>query len=445
MQVTVEDVSSVKKILHIEVPHQEVSRELDKAYDNLKKTAKIKGFRPGKAPRSVLERFYRKDVHSDVTSRLLQDSFVEAIKQTDLKIVGNPKIEPPGLDDKGPYKYEATVEIQPEIGTIDFKGLALKKSLYRITDEEMNAQLKMLQKNLTKLESIPEDRPVQENDFVLIDYEGFKDGEPFAETQKTENFSMKIGDGNIIKDLDEQIIGMQPGQNKDIQVQFPEDYFNAKLANQKITFKIALKEIRTENIPEIDDQFAKQLGRYDNLDALKQAITDNLNRGYARRVDQELNEQIFTALIAKTEFELPESMVEYELEGIIADAEKSFAYHNTSMEALGLTREKLSEEYRDTAEKQVRRHLILSRIIEQENLKLSDEDLENGFKEMSDVVGQSTESIRNFYQQDQDKLAVFKHSLLEKQTIKLIIESSAIEEVAPELISQSENDEQDTD
>ena len=150
MQVTVEDVSSVKKILHIEVPKDQVIRELDKAYNHLKKNAKVKGFRPGKAPRSVLERLYKKDVHGDVSSKLLQDSFVEALKETELNIVGNPKIDPPELEEKSPYKYDATVEVKPEINDIDFKGLTLKKMLYRVSDEEMKAQIKLLQNNLAQ-------------------------------------------------------------------------------------------------------------------------------------------------------------------------------------------------------------------------------------------------------------------------------------------------------
>lgn len=433
MQVTVEDVSSVKKILHIEIPEDKVVRELDNAYKNLKKTAKIKGFRPGKAPRSVLERLYKKDVHNNVSSKLLQDSFVEAIKETDLNIVGNPKIDPPGLDEKGPYKYDATVEIKPEIEEIDFKGLTLKKNLYRVTDQEMDAQVAMLQKNLAQQKPITEDRAAQKDDFVLVDYEGFKDGRPFAETQKTENFTMKIGTGHILKTFDEQLIGMKPGDKKEIKVNFPEDYFNDKLANLEINFQVTLHEIREEVLPEIDDEFAKRLGQYETFDDLKNAITDNLDQGYAKRVEQEINEQIFEALIAKSEFEVPDSMVDYELEGIIEEAERSFAYHNKSMEDLGLSKEILSEKYRDTADKKVRRHLILGKIIEQEDMTLTDQEMEDGFKEMAQTFNQPLEDIKNYYKQNEDKIEFFKHTLLEKNAVKLIIKSSTIEEVEPEL------------
>ena len=438
MQVTVEDVSSVKKILHIEVPENIVIRELDNAYKHLKKTAKVKGFRPGKTPRSVLERLFKKDIHGDVSSKLLQDSFVEALKETDLNIIGNPKIDPPQLEVKGPYKYDATVEVKPEIDDIDFKGLTLKKALYQVTDDEMDAQLKLLQKNLSQQIPITEDRPVQKNDSVLIDYEGFENGKPFAETQKTKNFTMKIGAGAISKTLDEELIGMKPGEDKKITVNFPEDHFNNNLANHEITFHVKLHEIREEILPEIDDEFAKKLGQYETLDNLKKAITDNLNEGYQKRVEQELNEQVYTSLIEKTEFELPESMVDYELNNIIDEIERTLTYYNKSMEEQGLTKEMLAEKHRETAEKKVRRHLILGKIIDQENLELSDEELEDGFTNMAQAVNQPVDAIKSYYNQNQDNLVFFKHTLLEKQAIKLIIKNSNIEEVEPELKKNTE-------
>jgi trigger factor len=439
MQVTVEDVSSVKKILHIEVPEKIVIRELDNAYKNLKKTAKIKGFRPGKAPRSVLERLYKKDVHGDVSSKLLQDSFIEALKETELNIIGNPQIEPPQLDEKGPYKYDATVEVKPEIDDIDFKGLALKKALYQVTDEEMEAQLKLLQQNMSQQQPVTEDRPVKENDSVRIDYEGFEGGEPFPETQKTENFTMKIGAGAISKTLDEELIGMKPGEEKEITVNFPEDHFNDKLANHEITFHVKLHEIREEILPEMNDEFAKKLGQYETLDDLKNAIKDNLNDGYNKRVEQELNEQIYKDLIEKTDFELPESMVDYELNNIIDEIEKTLKYYNKSMEEQGMTKEMLAEKHRETAEKKVRRHLILGKIIDQEDMELTDQELEDGFAEMAQAVNQPVEAIKGYYQQNQDNLDFFKHTLLEKKAIKLIINNSNIEEVEPELEKNTES------
>jgi trigger factor len=438
MKVTVENVSSVKKIMNVEVPEETVVHELNEAYKALKKTAKIKGFRKGKAPRSVLERLFKKDVHNDVSSKLIQDSFIEALKEADLDIVAKPEIDPPGLDVKGPYTYAVTVEIKPEIQDIDFKNLTLKKNLYHATDEEMDAQLKMLQKNLAKQTPIAEVRGVRENDFVLIDYEGFKNGKPFAETQKTENHTMKVGEGHILKELDDQLIGMKTGDNREIKVKFPEDYHNAKLASQEITFQVTLHEIREEVLPEIDDEFAKNFGQYETLDDLKTAITKNLDEGYTKRAEQEMNEQIFKSLISKTEFELPDSMVDYELERIIEEVERTLAYHNKTMEDQGLTRESLLEQHRELAEKKVRRHLILDKIVQQENMTLSDEELENAFNDMAQGFKQPVEEIKKYYSQNEDTLEIFKQTLLEKRAIDLIIKNSIIEEVEPSLEQQSE-------
>lgn len=443
MQVTVEDLSSVKKILHIEIPQDKVVSELNASYKNLKKTAKIKGFRPGKTPRSVLERMFKKDVHADVSSKLIQDSFIDALKETELNIVGNPKVDPPGLEEKGPFKYDATIEIRPEIEDIDFKGLSLKKTLYKISDEEINAQLKMLQKSLAQQKTVEEDRPLKEDDFALIDYEGFKDGKPYAETQKTKNFTMKVGSGQVLKEFDTGIIGMKLEETREVKVTFPKDYFNEKLAGQEITFNIKLNEIREEVLPEIDDELAKNLGKIETLDELKKTITDNLKQGYEKRVEQEINEQIFKALIAKSDFEVPDTMVDYELEGIVEEAERSFAHRNVSMEDMGLTREGIAEEYRDTALKQVKRHLILSKLIEQEKMTLSDEDLENGFKEMADSFNQPVEEIKKFYNQNKDKVEFFKHTLLEKQTIGLIIDNSTVKDIEPEVGQEPEKKEPD--
>ncbi|RZB31944.1 MAG: trigger factor [Desulfobacteraceae bacterium Eth-SRB1] len=429
MEVTVENLNSVKKILHIEVPEDVVVRELDLAYKNLKKTAKIKGYRPGKAPRSVLERLFKKSVHSDVSSKLLQDSLVDAIRKNDLKIVGTPQIDPPELDAKRPYKYDATVEVTPEIGDINFKGLNLKKTIYKASDEEINAQLKMLQKNLAQLKTVEENRSLKKGDFALIDYEGFKNGKPFIETQKTENFTLEIGKNKIAKEFDEQLIGMKKGDVKEIDINFPENYSNEKLANLDISFQVKLNEIREEVLPEIDDEFAKELGDYKTLNKLKDVITDNLKQGYDKRTEQELSEQVFSALIAKNDFEVPDVMAEYELDSIVAELEMSLAYNNKSMEQIGLTKESIKDKYHDTAVKQVKRHLILNRLMDQEKLILADEDLEEGFKDMSKAFGKPVDEIKSFYNQNNDKLDLFKNTLLEKQTIKLIIDNSNIEDV----------------
>ncbi len=429
MHVTVEDVSGVKKTLHIEVPQEEVVRQLDSAYSQLKKTAKIKGFRPGKAPRAVLERRFKKDVHADVSSSLIKESFIDALKETALKVVGNPELDPPELKANEAYTYVATVEVKPDIETIDFKGLNLKKNRYTFSDAEIELQLKALQKNLTRYTPIADERSAREGDHVMITYEGLKDGKPYAETQRTENFTLKIGDGRISPSFDDGLIGMQADETREIKVTFPVDHSNAKLAGATIDFQVTLNQIREEDVPAIDDELAKRAGNYATLDDLKAEVRRNLAEGYAKRTEQELNEQIFTDLIGKVAFEVPKVMIDFELDAIVDDAERSFAYRNKTLEDMGLTREAIAQKYRETAVKQVKRHLILEKIIEQENLTLSDGEVDAGLQEMADAFQQPVVQIKGYYSQNADKLDYFKQTLLEKKAIKLILDSSVVEEV----------------
>ncbi|MDD2388248.1 MAG: trigger factor [Desulfobacterales bacterium] len=432
MQVTVEDLSSVKKLMCIEIPETDVVRELDKAYSNLKKTAKIKGFRPGKIPRTVMERMFKKDVHADVSYKLIQQSFIEAITEKDLKVLGTPLMDTPKLEARGPYKYKATVEVKPQIGNIDFKGLTLKKTIYDVTDAEVDAQLKALQKNMAEKGRIKEDRPVADDDWVLMDYEGFKDGEAFEETPKVENEAIKIGAAYVTKDFDEQIKGMKSGDAKEFTVHFPADYCNAKLADQDILYRVQVKEIQEEVLPEINDDFARSFGDFNSLEKFKLDIVTNLKNAYENRSHEELKSQIFEALTKKSDFELPDSLVDFELESIVAEAQRSFMSYNTTLEQLGLTKETLSEKYRDVAENNVRHHLIINQIIEQENLVLSDEELEEGYAQAAERFRRPLDEIRKYYSDHEDHFDYFKTGLLEKKAIRLIIENGAVENVEPE-------------
>ncbi len=439
MPFKIEDVSSVKKTLHIEVPQEEVVQELDKAYNQLMKSAKVKGFRPGKVPRPVLERMFKKDVHADVSSRLIQSSFIDAIKQSDLKIVGNPELDPPELAADSAYEYKATVEITPDISDIDYKGMDLTRTLYAPGDDEVDAQLKALQKGMAQHEKITEDRPVQADDFVLLDLEGSHDGKPVPEFTKTENFNLQIGKAVISEDVDQQITGMKVGESKKFTTQFDKDFPNENLAGLEISFEVVLNEIRQENLPPLNDALAKKAGPYKTLDELKTVILDNIKQGYEKRKEQELNEQIFKELISRTTFEVPDAMVEMELQGIIEEAERSFAYRNTSLEDMGLSKEMIAEKYRDTALNQVKRHLILGKMIDQEKLEVDKGEVESGLKEMSENFNQPLEGIKQYYDQNKDKLELFKHTLLEKKAIKLILDSSSIKDVKPEAAAKNKS------
>ncbi len=440
MQVTVEDVSDVKKKIHVEIPREEVAKELDNAYRELKKNAKIKGYRPGKVPRPVLERHFKKDVHSDVVSNLVQNSYPEALKETELAVIETTDVDTPELDPEAAFTYNATVELKPELSEVDFKGMELKQTDYQADEKEVDQQIEMLRKHLAEYRPIEEDRPAAEGDYITIDYEGFKDGQPYEPTARTEDHAFKLGDSGFNEDFDKAIAGMKAGEQKEFDITFADDHTNAELAGQTITFQVTLKEIREEILPPVDDDMAQKLGQFESLSQLREEIEKHLREGYEKRTRQELHEQIFDKLLTEA-FEIPEVLVQHELDEIVKDAEQRFSQNGMSMEQLGLTREVMEQQYRDLAEQQVRRHLLLNKISEQEGLEISDEELAAEFEKISQSTGQPVEVIKNYYQQNPEKRDGFKHALLEKKAIDLIINHANVETVAPEETTGAENPE----
>lgn len=432
MQIKIEDKSSVKKVLSFEIPKEAVIKELDKAYNELKKKADVKGFRKGKIPRKVLENRFSKDVHSDVAPRLIQEAFLDAIKEHNLDIVGGPQLDPPELDPEKAYTFDITVEIKPKLDDINFEGLSLKKTKYEVSDAEIEGQIFMIQKTMAKKETVKEARPVKETDFVLIDYEGFLNGVPFDKTPKIENYLMGIGRGVMPKEFSDKLIGSIPVQDLEIEVSYAEDHYIDDLKGKTIVYKVKLKEIQEEILPEINDDLVKGLGKFETLDQVRESIRQNLEKGYAQRVKHELSEQIFQNLLEKSKFEVPEAMIEGELNGIIMEAEQAYAANNTSLEEAGLSGDIIRTQYREVAEKQARRHIILDKIITQAKLELTDEELEKSFQEMAIGMNAPVDAVKNYFNRDQVQLSYYKHTQLEKKAIDIIIEKGNLADVGPE-------------
>ncbi|MCP4719679.1 MAG: trigger factor [Desulfobacteraceae bacterium] len=445
MQVKIEDKSSVKKVLSFEIPKETIAKELNKAYNELKKTADVKGFRKGKIPRKVLENRFAKDVHADVAPRLIQNSFVETIQEHKLNIVGGPQMDPPELNPDEAYSFEITVEIKPELDDIEFEGIALEKTKYEVSDAEIESQIYMIQKTMAKKETVEEPRPVKETDFVLIDYEGFLNGDSFAGTPKIENYVMGIGQGALPKEFSEKLIGAIPVQSLEIEVSYADDFHDEALKGKTIVYKVNLKEIQEEVLPEANDDLVKDLGKFETLDEVKTSIRENLEKGNIQRVKHEMSEQVFVQLLEKYVFEVPDAMVDGELNGIIAEAEQAYAQNNTSLEDAGLSREILKTQYRDVAEKQARRHLILDKLITQETLELTDEELDKSFEEMAMGMNAPVDSIKNYFKMDPKQLEYYTHTQLEKKAIDLIIEKGSVSEVEPKTDQEDTIEEKDED
>ena len=429
MKIEVEDISTVKKVLHVEIPQEDVIRELDKAYGVLKNRVRIKGFRPGKVPRSILERRFKNEMHADVSGQLIQNSYGEALRQTELVPLGQPTIDQSDLEKGQPYHYSATIEVRPFLEDLNLNGLRLKQKVHTLTDEEIETQLKILQKRSAQLKTVDEDRPVENGDVVIIDYEGFRDGKPFEPAGKTENFQVEVGSGRILEAFDQKLVGMQRNSMKEFEVPFPDDYYNKALAGLEVTFKVTLKEIKEEILPEIDDTFAKKLGEYNTLDDLKGTIKKSLERSYEVQSERQLRRDIVDMLMAQSDFELPEGLVREEVSLLIRDAQNTMAERGVSLEQSGQTVEGLSEKYRPVAEKRVREYLLLHKVIEQEEITLTDELLDQAYTELAEAMDQPVDTIKQFHDSYKDAYEAFRQKALEKEAIRRIVDKSHIDRV----------------
>jgi trigger factor len=333
-----------------------------------------------------------------------------------------------------------TIEVKPVLDDVEYEGIELTRTKYEISDEEIDSQIHMIQKTMAKKETVTEERPVKEDDFVLIDYEGFLDNEPCKQTPKVENYVMGIGKPGMPKEFSKKLIGSIPVQDLEIEVPYSDGYHVDELKGKTIVYKVKLKEIQEEILPEADDDLAKSLGgQYESLEAVRTSIRENLEKGYEQRIKHELSEQIFQTLLEKCKFDIPEAMIESELDGIAREAQQAYTANNTSLEEVGLTEDNIRIQYRDVAEKQASRHLILDKIISQAKLELTEEEIEKGYEEMAGAMNASVDAIKNFFKMDARQFDYYKQTQLEKKAVELIIERGSVTEVEPEIDQTTDN------
>lgn len=440
MQVSIEDKSTVKKVIHVEIPSKDVVTELDKDYREINKNSTIKGFRKGKTPRKVLESKFSKSVHEEVSSRLIQNAFSDIAREHQFNVLGSPHVEPAELKPGEDYVFDITIEVKPELEDVDFKGIALTKNMYEVAEEDIEKQISAIRKSMATKKAITEERPVKPDDFVLIDYQGFIGGEPYEKTPKIENYVMAVSGDQVPGEFSDRLIGAIPEQELEIEVVHPEDDPNEGVAGKTITYTVSLKEIQEEELPPADDSLVDNLGQFENFEALKKQIRENLEMGIAQRVQHELSEQAFKALLEKYPFEIPEVLVESELEGILSEAEQAYLQNNMRLEDVGLDRDTLRTQYAHVAEDQARRHILLGKIIDQEKLELTDEEMEKSFQKMADDMNASVDAVKNFFKQDAKQLEYYKYTQLEKKAAELILENGIITEVKPELDAATETE-----
>jgi trigger factor len=422
MKASVEEISSIKKKVSVEIPEDQIAKEVDSFYKDLGKKAKIKGFRPGKVPRNILERYFKDYVKAEVVQKLIQDTYPQALSEKDLQPVSPPTIDPGEFEHGKPFQYSVVIEVKPDIKLEGYTGLKIEGKKEEVKDEEIEERLKALQNLHANLKTISDVRPILAGDYVIIDYEASLDGKPL-EGGKAIDFTVEVGSGQFIPAFEEKLIGVKPEGESDIEVSFPEDYGYQKWAGKTISFHVKIKEIKEKILPPLDDEFAKDLGDYSCFEELKTKLRGEIEKEKELALERQLKDQMVDQLLAANPFEVPESLVEEQTKALVSDTKLRLSAQGLELKNLGLTEEKLQGDYKTMAEKQVRTFLILEKIAGQEGISVTDEEANDRLREISERMHQKFDVVKRYYEKN-SLLPEVKTGIIRDKTLNFLLEKA---------------------
>jgi trigger factor len=418
MQVTVDEVNKLTRKLKIVLPKEEVEKELDDGFRKVKGEAKIKGFRKGKVPRHILERTYGEQVRAEVAEKLVQATYFDAVEKEKLDVVVHPEIKSPVFGDDGTFSYEAEVDTRPQFELSDYKGLEIEKEEVAVSDEEIDAEVERMRKEMAPLRSA-EDRPIQENDIAIVDFDGFHEGEQIKQVHG-ENVNVDVGTGSYGEEFEKKLVGMQKDEDSSVEVDFTVNAPNPVLAGKKVEFKIKVNDIKERVLPDLDDEFAKDVGdEFDSLDALKKHIRDNKMIEKEQALEGDLTDRVMQKLVEANEFEVPPRLVQYEINEYLNQTEETLRRGGMTLESAGINRAEAEENYRETATKRVMGDFILKRIAEAEEIKVEDEDINNGFARIAKQYNMTVQEVKGYFK-SRDDLMPFINELLNEKILRFL-------------------------
>ena len=426
-EVKIEEINSVKKKLSLEIPWSEVKRELDDAYGVIGKKAKVKGFRPGKTPRKILEMHYKSQAEEEAISNLVSKSYSKALETNEIMAVSQPVIDQKGIETNKDFIYSATVEIQPVFEPEDYTGIEVEKEELEITDSDVEARLEELRQMYSTIESIEEDRKVIEGDFVSIDFEGKVDDEVRKELS-SENYLLEIGSRKFVPGFEEQLIGAQKGELREVQVTFPDEYQNKNFAGKESLFSVTVKDIREKKIPDLDENFIKNFETYETLEDLKKDIRKSLIEENESRIKSDLRNNIIIKLLDNNEFEVPSTFVNRQIYYMIMDAQQRMIRNGMPPEKATEISVNLHDRFEGDATRMVKTSLLLDKISEKESITVDEKEVEERLKELAHNYAQDYESLRTNYEKNNliDRL---KDEILEQKTLNFLEEKADIKVV----------------
>ena len=429
MQISVESVNSIKKKLNFEIPAEKVSAEVDKAYAEIRKHAAIKGFRKGKVPMGLIEKHYGDKMADDVLKNLVQETYFTAVNEKGLNPVSYPVIESGQLKPGLPFTYSATVEVFPDVELKDYLGLELVKEQLVVDEAAVAARLKEMQERLAQLAPAPEGHVAALGDFVIFDFKGTLDRVPF-EGGEAEDFQLELGSGRFIPGFEEQLVGMTAGQSGTIKVNFPEGYGNETLSGKPAEFAVAIKEIKVKDLPELNDDFAKEFGEeFETLDQLKAKLAEVQQSQEEHRIKGELRERLIKALIEKNDLEVPEALVDRQVTMMLESTKQRLASQRLSLEIMGMTDDSYKAQFRETARDQVKGSLLLDAVAEKETIEVTDEDIAAQVAEIAVQTKQDPEKVAHLYQTNERAKDNLTAQMREDKAVQFLLERAKVTEL----------------
>ena len=418
------EVETNKHELEIEISAEAFEAAIEKAYQKQKKNISVPGFRKGKATRKLIEKEYGEGVFfEDAVNALVPGEVDTAVAEAGFELVARPDVEVLSVDKEKGIELKVTCITKPEVTIKKYKGLEAVKTVKDITEEDINKDIDNLRQKGMRIIDV-DDRACQNGDDVVIDFDGYKDGVP-SEGGKAEKFTLSLGSGQFIPGFEEQVCGHSIGDEFDINVKFPDEYGAPELAGQDAVFKIKLHEIKAKELPELDDDFVKDTTEFDTVDELKADIKKKLEDAEENRANSEVEGALFDQVIDNVEGEIPEIMFENRVDEMIQDMTQRLAPQGISLEMYlqytGSDMDTLKKTYREQAEKQVKLRLALEKISADENIEVSDDEVEEEFKKMADAYKMDVDQVKLYVTPD-----ALKKDVAVGKAVELIKDSAKI-------------------
>ena len=422
--------------LTIGVDKETFEKAVDKAYKKNVKQITIPGFRKGKAPRKIIEKYYGEGVfYEDAVNFVCPEAYEYAVKEAGIEPVDRPEIDIETIGGEEDLVLTATVTVKPEVTLGEYKGIKCEKTVYETKDEDVDAEIKANAEKSARLVSV-EDRAVQMGDITVIDFEGFTDGVAF-EGGKGTNHTLEIGSGQFIPGFEDQLVGAEIGVETEVNVTFPEQYHSEELKGKPAVFKVTVKEIKVKELPELDDDFAKDVSEFDTFEAYKNSIKEKLDKSNEARTKAEFENKLVEAVCENAEIDIPQCMIDNRIEELI----REFGYRLSSqglnmeqyMQITGATADTFKEQFKDQAEAQVKSSLVLEKIVKLENIEVTEEDVEKELQTMADMYGMELDKVKTLIG-DNEKESM-KEDLKMKKAVELIAENAKVGKSAAKKIA----------